>query len=184
MITVPVPNLVLRESIRVCNEVNFGRRGFDDGSKTQQLHGVIAQNSMALAFGFPFVKVSDVWDGGFDFKLANEKIDVKSVSRTVTPKSTYEALVVSDQLRYDVQIYLFTSYNHKTNELTICGWLPKDLFLQRARQYKRGDVIARDNGTSFVCRMNTHQVYYYQLNKLASSLDELKEDIEIYSLLS
>lgn len=184
MITVQVPELVLRESMRVCNQVNMGRRGFDDGTKTQQLHGVIAQNSMALAFGFPFVSISDTWDGGFDFKIGSEKIDVKNVSRVNEPKPNYEARVITDQLRYDVQIYLFTSYNYKANKLTICGWLPKDLFLQRSRQYKRGDVIKQDNGASFVCRLNTHQIYYYKLNKLADSLDQLKEDIEIFSLLS
>lgn len=184
MITVQVPELVLRESSKVCDQCNFGRRGFDDGNKVQQLHGIIAQNSIALAFGFPFVSMSDMWDGGFDFKLMHEKIDVKSVSRTVAPQPHYEARVISDQLRYDVQIYLFTSYNHRRNELTICGWLTKDLFMQRARRYKRGDVITRDDGSSFVCRLDTHQIYYHQLNGLADSLEQLKEDIEIYSLLS
>lgn len=184
MITVQVPELVLRESIKVCDQTNFGKRGFDDGNKTQQLHGIIAQNSMALAFGFPFVKPSDTWDGGWDFKIHSEKIDVKNASRTVTPKPQYEALVVSDQVRYDVQIYLFTSYNHRRNELTICGWLTKDQFLKKARLYKRGDIIERDNNTTFTCRLNTHQIYYYQLNGLANSLEQLKEDIEEYSLFS
>lgn len=184
MITFAVPDLVVRESVRVCDAVNFGRRGFDDGSKLQQLHGIISQNSMALAFGFPFVKISDTWDGGFDFKIGNEKIDVKTRSCITTAKSHYETLVVSDQIRYDVQIYLFTSYNFKANQLTVCGWLPKDLFLSRSRMYKRGEKILNDSGKTFLCKLNTHQIYYYQLNKVENSLEQLKEDIEMYSLFS
>lgn len=183
MLKFRVPPLVLRQSYAVCRETNFGKRGFDDGTEEQQLHGVIAQNCMALAFGFPFVTKSDTWDGGFDFRIGEEKIDIKNVTRHVDALPNYEARVISDQLRYDVQIYLFTSYNVKANELTVCGWLPKDLFLRKARVYKRGDLVRRDDGSQFVCRLNSHQIYYHQLNRMASDLDQLREDIEIYSIL-
>lgn len=183
MLTFKVPALVLRQSYAVCRTTNFGQRGFDDGTPDQQFYGVVAQNCMALAFGFPFVEKSDTWDGGFDFMIGQEKIDIKNVTRRVNAQPEYEARVVSEQIRYDVNVYLFTSYNVKTNELSVCGWLPKDVFLSRARFYKRGDVIKRDDGTQFVCRLNSHQIYYHQLNHIADSLDQLKEDIELFSIL-
>lgn len=184
MITVQVPDIVLRQSALVCNYTNFGNRGVDDGTKQQQLHGIIAQNCMALAFGFPFVQRLEQWDGGFDFVIGDQKIDIKNVTRNYTPKPEYEALIVSEQLKYDVQIYMFTSYNQRKNELTVCGWLPKDIFLNRARIYKRGDVVERSDGSTFVCRLHTHQIYLYQLNKVTESFDALKDDIEMYALFS
>lgn len=182
MITFNVPDMVIRQSVMVCDRTNFGKRGVDDGTKEQQLHGIIAQNCMALAFGFPFVKPSDTWDGGFDFRISDQKIDIKSVTRTVQAKPEYECFVVTEQLRYDVQVYLFTSYNKRANQLTICGWLPKDIFMQRSRAIKRGDVIQRDDGTSFVCRLEARHIYYYQLNGIATSLEELREDLELFAL--
>lgn len=184
MITVKVPELVLRQSVQVCQQVNFGRRGIDDGTKEQQLHGVIAQNALALAFGFPFVAASNMWDGGYDFEVGSQRIDIKNVTRNVTPKLEYEARVVTEQLKYNVHIYLFTSYNQKDNLLTVCGWLPKDIFLDRARIYERGDIVVRDDGTTFTCRLNTHQIYYYQLNRVSKDLEELKEDLEMYALFA
>lgn len=184
MFSVTVPDLVIRESMRVCNQVNFGSRGFDsDGTKEQQLNGIIAQNSIALAFGFPFVTISNTWDGGYDFVLKGQKFDVKTMTRRVDPQMDYEMQVVTSQLRYDVNAYLFTSYNTRNNSLTVCGWLTKDVFLNRARVFKRGDVVTRGDGTQFVCRLNTHQVYLHQLNHLAKSFDELRDDLEIYALL-
>lgn len=183
MVTYQVPELVLRISNDLCRKVDFGKRGFDDGTKDQQLHGIIAQNTVALVYGFPFVQESDTWDGGYDFTVGSQKIDIKNVTTNYTPKPHYEARVVSDQLRYGVNAYLFTAYNQRKNELTLCGWLPKHLFLDRARVYKRGDVIECDDGTTFTCRLNTHQIYLHQLNKI-ESIELLKDDLEIFDLLS
>jgi hypothetical protein len=184
MFTVKVPDLIIRQSQEIVRNHNFGMRASDtNGTKTQQLYGIIAQNSILFAYGLPLVKPSEGWDGGFDLELFGQRIDVKTKNRVVPTTLDYEASVVKEQIKYDVQLYLFTSLNTQNCELTICGWISKDDLLCKARMYKRGDVIKLGYGKSFVCRLDTYQVFYKQLNHQASDFDELKEELEIYSIL-
>lgn len=183
MFKVQVPDLILRQSYETVRNSNFGMRSHSNGTKMQQLYGIIAQNSILFAYGLPLVKHTDEWDGGFDLELFDQRIDVKTKNRIVTPELNYEASVVDAQINYEVHTYLFTSFNTRNCELTICGWIPKQEMIARARRYKRGDVIERNNGTSFECRLDTYQVYYYQLNHAAENFDQLKEELEIHSIL-
>ena len=183
MFKVQLPDLLLRHSQETVRNGNFGMRSHSNGTQLQQLYGIIAQNAILFAYGLPFVKHSEGWDGGFDLTLFNQRIDVKTKNRIVTPKLDYEASVVEAQINYDVESYLFTSLNTNTCELTVCGWITKEDLLSKARKYKRGDLVERDNGTSFVCRLDSYQLYYNQLNHEATSFDELAEEFEIHALL-
>ena len=183
MFTVQVPDLIIRQSIEVCRKTNFGQRGIHDGTPTQQLYGVIAQNAILFGLGHPLIKPSNDWDGGFDMVLSKQRIDIKTVIRTVPPKPEYECRVVADQMNYDLDAYLFTSYNTQTNQLTICGWLPKEEIKTRARVFRKGDVVERSDGSFFTCKLNSYQIYYHQLNHEAENFEQLIEEIDIYSIL-
>ena len=110
---------------------NFGKRGHSDGSSEQQLRGIIAQSVVQDACGFGLVNGSTGFDGGVDMKIGEYDCDIKTMKRTVYPKSHYAGNFPACQLKYKTNILIFTSTNIMTNVLTICGWISKNEFKEK-----------------------------------------------------
>ena len=67
---VDVPQFVIDESKKFIENNNLGMRNDDsNGTKDQQLVGVIGQNMMALALGKRFMQPATTHDGGVDFEI-------------------------------------------------------------------------------------------------------------------
>jgi len=130
---------------------NIGNRGTFDGSREQQFVGLIGELIVKQFFGLPPVLPNvNGFDGGFDIELSTgEKFDVKTMTRNVSMKPHYEHNIVASQMTYDVDFYVFCSLNKRANELEVNGYLPKIVFLHKATKRHRGDIVERDNGTSF-----------------------------------
>ncbi len=87
------------------------------------------------------------FDGGVDLELGGKKFDVKCVIRTVDPKPHFANNLTAYQMKYDIDGYIFASYNRATGFFTICGWIPKQEFKEKAEYFPVGSQRTRDDGT-------------------------------------
>lgn len=83
---------------------------------------------------------------------------------------------ISYQSKYRVDYYIFASYNTKTEVLSICGYVSKEEFLQRAQFFNKGDLRYRDDGTSFPTKAPLYEIKQSDLNRV-DSLSELEAKI-------
>ena len=152
---------------------NIGNRGTFDGSREQQFVGLIGEfivaDYMGLVDGSPvwyqdgWVKLpelkNDGFDGGFDIHLeTGERFDVKTMTRNVDLQDHHEHNVVASQFKYDCDFYIFCSLNKRKNTLSIDGYLSKFELIALSNFHEAGKTIYRDNGTSFVIKVDTFSV--------------------------
>jgi hypothetical protein len=181
---VDVPQFVIDESQRFVDQNNLGMRNDgSDGSKDQQLVGVIGQNMMALALGKRFMQPSTTHDGGVDFEVFGLKLDIKTMGRNSPTKIDYVNNFMASQAKFNVDGYVFASLNKTNNVLTICGWIPKELMMDRASFYKKGDVRIREDQTSFEMKADAYEIRNDQLYYRAKNWAELFVSIHQHSLL-
>jgi hypothetical protein len=180
--TVDVHPRVLEESQTLASSVNLGRRGDgSDGTPEQQLVGILGQNTINFAIGRKFMRPSSRHDGGVDFELFGLTFDVKTMTRAVDPKLEYVNNLIASQVAFDVDAYLFLSFNRASNRITVCGWLPKDDFLARAKLYAAGQTRHRNDGTSFEMKADTFEIPNAALYSTATSWPELFVQISTYA---
>jgi hypothetical protein len=178
---VQVPQLVIDASKKFVEHNNLGMRPDDsNGTKSQQLVGVIGQNMMAHALGLPFMQPTTTHDGGVDFVIHGKKIDIKTMGRTVTPTLKYVNNLIASQTRFNVDGYVFASLNTIDYKLTICGWLPKATFLWLAEFNKKGTIRERTNGTTFELKADTYEIenedLIYQVKNWGELFNSIKND--------
>lgn len=179
---IKVPEFVIDRSIQTCETTNYGMRGDgSDGTTEQQIVGVIGQNMINLALGKPFMEPSTEHDGGVDFVIFGLRCDVKTMGRTVTPTKEYVNNLMESQVKFDVDCYLFTSFNRVENELTVCGWLPKSMLDERAEHFIKGDLRTRNDGTQFQAKANYYEIKNSMLFHQAKNFPELFVEFYLYA---
>jgi hypothetical protein len=179
-----VPKFVIEESQRFVDSNNLGQRNDgSDGSKDQQLVGVIGQNMMALALGKSFMQSSTTHDGGVDFEIFGLKLDIKTMGRTNPPKLDYVNNFMASQTKFNVDGYVFASFNKTNNVLSICGWIPKELMLERACFYAKGETRIRSDNTTFDMKADCYEIQNNQIYYRSKNWAELFVSIHQHSLL-
>jgi hypothetical protein len=179
--TVLVPPHVVDISEQFVEKNNLGHRPDNsNGTKEQQMVGVIGQNMMATALNEPFMQPSTTHDGGVDFVISGNKIDIKTMGRTVTPTLKYVNNLIASQTKFDVDGYVFASLNTNNSKLTICGWLPKTTFTFFAKFYKKGTIRERTNNTSFELKADTYEIENDDLIHQVYSWTDLFANISKY----
>ncbi|MGN0649178.1 MAG: hypothetical protein ACI4KM_01980 [Oscillospiraceae bacterium] len=158
------------------NRYNFGMRGYGDGNRKEQLTGIIGQTVFADLLGMPRPNGEDGFDNGVDFVINGRKTDIKTMSRTVPVQDHYVHNFIGYQRNYDVDYYVFASFNTRTNVLSICGYVSKDEFFQRAQFYEKGQMRYRDDGTGFPAKAPLFEIKQSDLNQ-ADTLEALKAGI-------
>ena len=177
-----VPDFLIDASIDCCNKGNMGNRGGGtDGTKEQQLVGIIGQNMVNMMIGKPMLQPGGGFDGGVDCNLFGLDFDIKTMGRTVAPRLEFVNNFIRSQAKYKVDGYLFQSLNKETNVLTVCGWLPKALFEERATLYMKGDQRIRANGTSFELKADTYEIPNQLLFYRSNNWQELMAEICLYA---
>ena len=147
MIILPVKRELFDYSKNLIKENNYGRRGKHDGSKKDQLIGILAENMVRQYLGHRLVQPNnEFFDGGWDIIYKGLRADVKSMNRKVDTKPYYVNNVYDVQLNHNSEAYIFTSLNTKKSNLSICGWVTKKQFVERAKFYKKGTMRERGNG--------------------------------------
>ena len=78
-----------------------------------------------------------------------------------------------DALRDALNSYVPISINKKTGNVQICGWLPKEEFLNKASFFEKGSVRERSNGTRFTTGAPLYELENNKLNQI-NSVEDLK----------
>jgi len=84
-----------------------------------------------------------------DFILGGKRIDVKCKARSVYCLDTYEVTVETRQIGFNVDEYVFFSYNFTEQVLEYLGAISKDDFVSKAQVWKEGEVDT-ENGYEVV----------------------------------
>ena len=177
-----VPKWVIQESQQTCDAGNMGNRGDgSDGTKEQQLVGIIGQNMLHLALGKPLMQAGGGFDGGVDALIFGVSFDIKTMGRTTAPRIDFVNNLLRSQTRYNVQGYIFASLNKNSNVLSICGWLPKETFIERAELHMRGSTRTRADGTTFEMKADTYEIRNQDLFHRSRNWPELFVEIYHYS---
>ena len=158
---------------------NFGQRRFANGTPDQQLTGIIGQSVLMELFGWPLIDGSSGCDGGFDIVYRTLRIDVKTMGRTTDVRPYYVNNFLAVQFEFDNDLYIFCSLNKNNNELTVCGWLPKTEFCEKAQFYPQGTYRTRSDGSQFRTFADLYEIANSDLHG-ANSFDELVNSIHNY----
>lgn len=156
---------------------DFGKRKEANGTKEQQLTGVIGQNVVMQLFEQGYVDGSQGFDGGADLVYNGKKIDVKTMGRTSEPRLEYVNNFIALQDYLETDIYIFCSYNKSSNVVTICGWLDKKTFKERRTFYPKGTIRTRANNTTFETKADLYEIENYKLNDV-TSIEDLKKQLK------
>ena len=177
-----VPDEVVDASIACCNAGNMGNRGDgSDGTKEQQMIGIIGQNMLNIALGLPLMQPGGGFDGGIDAHVSGLSLDIKTMGRTVTPRLDFVNNLMQSQTKFKVDGYIFASLNTTTDKFTICGWLPKPLFLERATLFEKGAVRQRKDKTTFTTKAAMYEIKNSDLFYDSRNWDQLFANMQHYS---
>ena len=89
MFKIKVDEILIKYCESQVEKYNFGKRGSANGSKEQQLTGIIGQSVVMNLFNQGNVNGADGFDGGVDVLYNNKTIDVK----TILPKRNREKTI-------------------------------------------------------------------------------------------
>lgn len=179
---VDIPDEVIDASIECCKAGDMGKRGDGtDGAKDQQLIGIIGQNMLNLAINQPLMQAGGGFDGGIDAHIAGLSFDIKTMGRSVTPRLDFVNNLMQSQIKFNVDGYIFASVNKVENKLTVCGWLPKSLFLERATLFEKGAVRQRKDKITFETKAAMYEISNDKLFYQAKNWDEMFSDIKHYA---
>ena len=180
--TIDIPDEVIDASIACCKAGNMGNRGDgSDGTKEQQMIGIIGQNMLNLALGQPLMQPGGGFDGGIDATICGLSFDIKTMGRTTTPRLDFVNNLMQSQTKFKVDGYIFASVNTNDNRMTVCGWLPKALFLERATLYEKGAVRQRADKTTFETKAAMYEIENSKLFYSAKSWQDLFAQIHHFS---
>lgn len=181
MFKIPIESDLIDHCEKQLSEFNFGNRYTANGTKEQQLTGIIGQSAIMKLFGGSYVDGKGGFDGGIDLIYHNLKIDIKTMGRVtdVQPNFTNNFLKLQDYLETD--IYIFCSYHKTKEELTICGWIDRSTFKMRRKFYAKGSLRTRNDGTNFETFSDLYEIDNTDLNQV-NSLEELKIQLDAFHL--
>ena len=158
------------------NTYDFGQRGRGDGTKSQQLTGIIGQTVLADLLGVPRPDGATGFDGGYDFEINRKRTDIKTMSRTVSMRDCFVHNFVGYQEAYPVDYYIFASFNTTNMVLTFGGSVTKDDFFIKAKYYPAGTERKRSDGTTFKTFAPLYKIGQTELED-TNSLTELLSHI-------
>ena len=176
MFKIKVKDELIQYCKKQVEKYNFGQRGIADGNKEEQFVGCVGESVVREFFGLEWVDGSKGFDGGKDIEYEGIKIDVKTMGRTTDVKPYYVNNFIGLQKNYEVDIYIFTSFNKEKKELTICGWLPKKELFEKASFYKKGTKRYRSDGTYFKTKADLYEISNSKLYDV-NSIEELKNSL-------
>jgi len=175
MFKVDIKKEIIDHCKKQVEKYNFGQRGYADGTKDQQLTGIIGQTVVADLYDMPWVEGGEGFDEGKDLLVSGKVVDIKTMGRTTDVRDYYVNNFVGLQKDYKTDIYIFCSLNKTTNELTICGWVSKKELFERAQFFKKGTTRTRSDGSTFQTFTDLYEIANNALNNV-DTVEELKKD--------
>ena len=176
MINIKVSNEIESHCINQLEKYNFGKRFTANGNKEQQLTGIIGQSVVMNLFNNGLIDGSLGFDEGIDLIYNNKTIDVKTMGRNTDVKLSYTNNFIKLQDYFKTEIYIFCSYNKLKKEVTICGWIDKDNFINKRKYYPKGTIRKRFDGSEFTTFTDLYEIDNKDLNN-SNSIEELKQQL-------
>lgn len=158
MFDVAVATDVLDYARQVLADYNFGRRRVANGSRQEQLTGLVGELVVQDLFGYPRTDGSSGPDGGMDLVFHGLTIDVKTMRRDAPARPEYVNNFSALQTRSPSRALIFCSLNWNRRVLTVCGWMLKDLFFRVADFHPKGAMRRRTNGTHFRAEADLYEI--------------------------
>ncbi len=176
MFTVGVEHTLIEHCKNVLAKHNFGKRFTANGTKEQQLTGIIGQSVIMTFFDKGLVDGSSGFDGGVDLVFNNKTIDVKTMGRTTSVKTGYTNNFLKLQDYFNTNIYVFCSYHKIKHVLTVCGWISKEDFVIKRQFYPKGSLRTRFDKTTFTTFADLYEIDNKDLNNV-NSISDLKRQL-------
>tara|TARA_R100001377_G_C3180293_1_gene106364 strand:- start:620 stop:1156 length:537 start_codon:yes stop_codon:yes gene_type:complete len=176
MFTVKVEKDIITHCETVVKKHNFGKRFTANGTKTQQLTGIIGQSVIMSFFNLGKVDGSGGCDNGVDLIVNKKNIDVKTMGRTTDVRKSYTNNFLKLQDYFKTDIYIFCSYHKIKQELTVCGWIPKTDFIEKRRFFPKGTIRTRTNNTKFRTFADLFEIDNCHLNDILS-IEDLRQQL-------
>lgn len=174
-----VSNHIIEHCRNQIQHYNFGQRSVANGTPEQQLTGIIGQCAIMEKFGLGLINGATGFDDGEDINYKGLVVDVKTMGRTVDVRPNFVNNFIGLQLKFNTDLFIFCSLNKKNYELTVCGWIPKSLFLEEASFYPKGSIRTRTDGTSFRTFADLYEIENTKLINV-NSFEELEKSISYY----
>jgi hypothetical protein len=176
MFTIKVSEELYKYCVEQTEKFNFGARYTANGTKEQQLTGIIGQSVVMNLFDLGFVDGNDGFDDGVDIVFNDKKIDVKTMGRTTDVRNNYTNNFLKLQDYFKTDIYIFCSYNKTKKDLTVCGWIDKKNFEIKRKYYPKGTLRYRSDGSSFETFSDLYEIDIVDLNNV-ETIEDLKKQI-------
>lgn len=171
MISYKLKSDVIEHARWLVNNTNYGQRGNADGSKAQQFIGMVGQCSVMDMLSIELPTLSYEHDGGVDIKIGNVTIDVKTMGRTCDPKPYFVNNLIGLQKHFDVDAYIFCSINTISKMMSVCGWISKQDYFDKANLHLKGATRTRSDNTTFVTKADLYELPNSKLNQPTNVLD-------------
>jgi len=155
---------------------------FYAGTKEQQKIGFIGETVICDKLGFPRPDPLG-FNGGFDIKIFEKKIDIKTMARTTPVQDWYVHNFMDHQREHPADCFIFCSYNKSSGILTICGFISKKEFFRLAKFYKKGDLRTMSNGEQFPAKGDMHEIRQDQLMPV-NEFDDIIDYTERENMIS
>jgi hypothetical protein len=183
MFRVQVPNEIIEYCQIQVDKYNFGKRKEANGTKEQQLTGIIGQSVIMKLFNFDLINGEDGCDNGIDIEFLGFKIDVKTMGRKTEVKRSYTNNFLKVQDYFNTDIYFFCSYNKENHKLTFCGWIDKKTFVSKRKYFPIGTTRTRTDGSTFITFSDLYEIDVIDLND-ARDVNDLKQQILTFSQIN
>lgn len=116
-------------------ENNVGKRYADNGSKKDQYIGMLGEEALKNYFKIKYEPLDD--NGDCSFHYYGRKIDVKTMAISVDPDTEFVNSFKANEKNTQADTYIFTSFNQRTSELFILGWVSLDELLEKTKKGKK-----------------------------------------------
>jgi hypothetical protein len=80
------------------------------------------------------------------------------MGRTSDVRYNYVNNFMALQKKLKTDLFIFCSYHKVKKEITVCGWIPKAEFLQKASLFPKGSIRTRANGTTFPTSADLYEI--------------------------
>lgn len=179
MFKLDVDKELIKKAGYLVDTYNFGKRSEANGNKVQQIVGIIGEQVIRDLFKAGDIDGESGFDGGYDIEYYNKLIDVKTMSRKCEVSEDFVSNFMELQLSHSATHFIFNSYNTKKQEITVCGYISKKEFLEKADYFPKGSYRFRTDGTSFQTFSGLYEIknkYLHDVNGWIELIQNLKYD--------
>jgi hypothetical protein len=128
----------------IINNHNLAQRGIFDGDKNKQFIGILAKVMICDFLKIERIK-KKLYPSLIDFNFNNSSYNVKVFSSKFDYKPEYYHTIITSELKFNVDYFIFCSYNYLKDKLFLCGYISKEDFIKNSNHVNMGDFFCISN---------------------------------------